>query len=80
MSISVSESCLHERRYIFAHINVATAATDRWFFYTDHNSSVLTDASSPFGLEPSGTYHMGSSNVSQARQELLQKVVTADGR
>ncbi len=28
MSISVSESCLHERRYIFAHINVATAATE----------------------------------------------------
>ena len=52
----------------------------RWFFYTDDNGSVLTDASTPFGLEPSGTYHMGSSNVSQARQELLQKVVTRDGR
>ncbi len=28
MSKRVSESCMHERRYIFAHINVATAATE----------------------------------------------------
>ena len=32
---------------------------------TVRNGSLQTDASAPLGLEPSGSYHMGSSNVSQ---------------
>lgn len=42
---------------------------------TDRNGSVLAEATSPFRLVPSDTYHMGCTNVSEKPRQVQLQIV-----